>query len=252
MNGERMPMKIQAVFFDLGETLLNYGRVNMARMFRAGAHMAYEYLQELGHTLPPFERYVFWKNIAVRYRYLRSHLTQRDFNSLEVLARLHADMQVPLTQEQAVELAWRWYLPLRGAAAPDPDALDVLRRFRDAGLVMGLISNTFLPPEVLDRHLTQEGMLEFLTPRVYSSTVRFRKPNARIFRIALQQAGVEPAETLFVGDSPGADVQGANRAGLVSVLKDPFDAFARRGPVANHRIRRLAELIEIVDERNRR
>ncbi len=40
----------------------------------------------------------------------------------------------------------------------------------------------------------------------------------RIFALALERASVAPAEAVYVGDSIGNDVVGANRAGMVSVL----------------------------------
>ena len=38
-------MVLKAVLFDLGETLLNYGRVDVDGLFREGARLSYAYLQ---------------------------------------------------------------------------------------------------------------------------------------------------------------------------------------------------------------
>lgn len=51
---------------------------------------------------------------------------------------------------------------------------------------------------------------------------------------------------MFVGDSPVADIAGASRVGMVSVLKDPAGRYAT-GPVrADHTISRLSELPAIL------
>ena len=242
--------RIKGVLFDLGETLLNYGQVDMTRMFKAGARQAYKHLERLGHRLPSFERYHLQQHVVVRWSYLKSAITRREFDSLAALVRLHAGMRIELSREEALELAWLWYRPLSRAAVVDPDTREVLRRLQQAGLALGLVSNTFLPGEVLDRHLEKEGLLRFLPIRVYSSRVCHRKPDPRIFRIAMERGKLQPAETLFVGDSLKADIRGANRAGVVSVLKDPFDEYRSRRIVPRYRIRRLRELLDIVAEHN--
>ncbi len=49
---------------------------------------------------------------------------------------------------------------------------------------------------------------------VFSSEVGWRKPHPAIFERALDALGVEPARTLFVGDTLATDVAGAAALGL--------------------------------------
>jgi putative hydrolase of the HAD superfamily len=126
----------------------------------------------------------------------------------------------------------------------------MLAELRKAGLTLGVVSNTFVPARVLDRHLEEEGMLEQLPVRVYSCDVGYRKPRRTIFREALRRAGLNAAETLFVGDSPRADVAGANRMGMITVLKDPTGRYANGRGLADHRVRSILQLREIVEEHN--
>jgi putative hydrolase of the HAD superfamily len=77
--------------------------------------------------------------------------------------------------------------------------------------------------------------------------VKVRKPNPRIFRAALQRTGLEAGRTLFVGDQPWADIRGANQIGMTSVLKDPLGNFSNSRIVPKYRIRKLPELLKIVD-----
>ena len=54
---------------------------------------------------------------------------------------------------------------------------------------------------------------------------------------------------MFVGDSPRADIYGASRIGMVTVLKDPYGRYSgalRCNP--DHRIRRILELEEVLEE----
>jgi FMN phosphatase YigB (HAD superfamily) len=47
------------------------------------------------------------------------------------------------------------------------------------------------------------------------------KPDAAIFRHALQKAGVQPYEAVHIGDIPEVDVAGAQGAGLRGVWFNP-------------------------------
>jgi len=244
------PRKVRGIFFDLGDTLLDFHSVHVDRIFQEGSQAAYEYLQQRGKRLPEMRRYRRKNFRAIRREFFKSRFTRREFNSLDLLRRLSRRMGHGLTDEEAVEVAWRYYEPLRRQATTEANLPDVLQRLRGRGLTLGVISNTFVPSEVLDRHLEQEGLLDLLPIRVYSCDVRFRKPHRRIFRIALNQADLEPTETMYVGDSLREDIRGANSAGLISVLKDPTERYRHRSIHPRHRIAKLAELPEIVARYN--
>ena len=99
------------------------------------------------------------------------------------------------------------------------DALPTLRMLR-ARYHVGIITNG-----AGDDHddsqwsvLRQLGLLDLVDSVWISDEVGFRKPDPRLFEGALEEVGVDPAETAHVGDSPAKDVAGANAAGLTSVL----------------------------------
>lgn len=45
----------------------------------------------------------------------------------------------------------------------------------------------------------------------------FRKPSARLFRLALEKAGLQPKDVWYIGDNYECDVEGARNAGLFPV-----------------------------------
>jgi len=53
---------------------------------------------------------------------------------------------------------------------------------------------------------------------VFSCVCGLRKPDERIYRIALEGLGVEPAEALFVGDGANDELAGAERVGMGAIL----------------------------------
>jgi len=245
-----MAGRIKGILFDLGDTLLDFGKVDVSSLFEAGARLAHEYLTSQGLELPSLARYHRLQLWAIRWNYLKSRFTRREFNSLDLLGRLSARLGHRLSAEQIGELAWRWYQPLSAQATVEPGLVEMLRRLTAGGLAMGIVSNTFVPGEVLDRHLASVGLLDLLPVRVYSCEVRYRKPNVVIFNLALARIGLAPAETMFVGDSPHADIRGANRAGMISVLKDPSGRHVADKGGAAYRVARLAELEDIIARHN--
>ena len=82
------------------------------------------------------------------------------------------------------------------------------------------------------------------------------KPDRRIYEVALAKAGSTPAETLFVGDSLQHDVAGARAVGMRTVLigepgtKAPLSTGLDAPEPADFEVRRLAEVLTIVDEAN--
>ena len=242
-----MNTRIRGILFDLGDTLLDFGPVDRRSLFEAGGRLAYDYLVGLGQPVPSFAKFHRRQLRAIQWNYLKSRLTRREFNALDVLGRLGRSMGQRLSHPQLLELAWRWYQPLSEHGTVEEGLVELLKDFAGAGMVLGVVSNTFIPGPILDRHLAREKLLDALPVRIYSCDVKYRKPDPGIFRVAMKVSGLTPGETLFVGDSPHADIHGANQAGLISVLKDPDGRHHHAGFHPRHRITRLAELRAIVD-----
>jgi putative hydrolase of the HAD superfamily len=238
--------RIKGILFDLGDTLLDFGPVSTERLFLEGARLAYSYLKELGQPLPPFRSFHRRQLWAIRWHYFKSHVTRREFNSLDVLGRVSKEMGHTLSPEQTEELAWLWYEPLSKCATVEDGLVELLEGFRSDGLRLAVVSNTFVPGQVLDRHLAQLGLLEYFPARLYSCDVVYRKPHPQIFRLALEQLGLAAREAIFVGDSFSADMAGAAQVGMVSVFKDPSGARRHRRISPDHRITSLLQLRDVV------
>ncbi len=97
------------------------------------------------------------------------------------------------------------------------DARPCLTRLRDAGLAVGLISNT---TRDLDELLDAFDLRDLVDGAVTSAQVGLFKPAREIFVAALATIGADARETVMVGDSYRDDVEGALAAGLSAVLLD--------------------------------
>lgn len=212
---------IDAILFDLGDTIINFGigRAEAEGLFHRGARATYEYLSLRGKPMPPYRCYFQAHYRRMRNQYIWSRLTHRDFCYADVIATASRRLHIAVQPEEIPHLAWLWYQPILEASSVDPGVADMLRDLRAAGTKMAIVSNTFVPGYCLDRHLEAEGLLEFFPIRIYSSQVRFRKPQRRIFQMALEQVGVDAARAIFIGDLPKADIRGAKRAGMKTIWK---------------------------------
>ncbi len=113
---------------------------------------------------------------------------------------------------------------------PAPGSLEGLRRLygvaAQAGVQLAIVSNS---DGTLEGRLRQEGICQVgpgpgvpMTIVIDSDVVGVAKPDPAIFTIALDACGVAPDRALHVGDTVGADVDGALAAGVRPVHLDPY------------------------------
>ncbi|MFC1802510.1 HAD family hydrolase [Thermoproteota archaeon] len=85
---------------------------------------------------------------------------------------------------------------------------------------VALVSNTM--SDQPKRLLSEFGLEKFFDAIYCSRELGVRKPNPEIFNIVLKELGVEPAETVHVGDSVEADMYGAERSDITGIwIKTP-------------------------------
>ena len=127
-----------------------------------------------------------------------------------------------VTEEATVAAMERWR---RDYNAPtglwilaDPAAAPALARAKAAGLAVGVISNS---NGRVSSTLESAGLGSWIDFVVDSSVVGVEKPDPRIFRMAVERAGVSPGEAAYVGDLYSVDVLGSRAAGLAGILIDP-------------------------------
>lgn len=126
-----------------------------------------------------------------------------------------------------------------------PDVMPAIRELRELGMRLGILSDwgSNLQPIVEGLGLAAE--LDFV---IASGAVGLSKPDAAFFRLAATRAGVPPGESLMVGDSYRADIEGAVSAGMDGILIRRPEWRDRREvvPPEARVIASLSELPEIV------
>jgi putative hydrolase of the HAD superfamily len=81
---------------------------------------------------------------------------------------------------------------------------------------LGIVSN-FAIPECVFKLLERHGLAGLFDVVVVSGAVNRRKPSPEIFQNALERLGVDVSETVFVGDTIDADIQGAKSMGMKTI-----------------------------------
>jgi len=137
--------------------------------------------------------------------------------------------------------------PLMAKARLFADSLPTLETLRDRGYRLGLVSNTpwGTPDYLWVGQLERFALAPLFDAACFSSDVGFRKPDARIFQTALDRLRAPARRTLFVGDDPAADIVGAARMGIRTVLIDREGRTAGdNDPAPDLRITTLRELLD--------
>ncbi len=128
-----------------------------------------------------------------------------------------------------------------------PDAHELLDAIRRRGLRIGIVSNTFDPPDLLHADLAGDGVAERVDAIVFSSEVGRRKPAPEIYRTALDALGVEPGEALFVGDRVREDVVGPAQLGMSTCLVTYFRVDEGDHGLAGAVAATPAEVLAVID-----
>ncbi len=235
---------LQAVLFDLGDTLVHFQTVRPREFLEAGTRPAHQRLLELGFRPPSYRAYLR----AVQWRFLRelvwSRIMRREARLIEAFHRLHHRLGMKVDAPQMEELVSCCVAPFRKMFSVDGEAHRVITRLEKSGFRLGLVSNTFFPGIAIDDVLRREGLLERFPVRVYSSDVGYMKPDPRIFQAALQRLGVEAERTLFIGDRLDKDVKGPARLGMKTMLLVRSGTMPRGRVRPDYVVRGLSEIPE--------
>jgi len=102
-----------------------------------------------------------------------------------------------------------------------PNLQPTLRRLREQGVSLGIVTNgSESHQRATIRALEIESYFDAI---LVSEAEGVRKPDPRIFRRVCERLHVTPAETIYVGDHPEVDIEGARSSGLWSVWRrDPY------------------------------
>ena len=244
---------LRGVIFDLGSTLLytehdhNWGvilprmRADMLAHLRAAgcALDGPDFLNRMSAKFAEFDR--------------QRQTDWVEYTTEWILKTTLAEMGVPPPSPQLVASALEaYYAYSESQWRLMPGVHETLQQLAARGFRLALISNASDAGNV-QRLLDNAHLRPYFDPILVSAAVGIRKPNPRIFEMVLAQWRLGPGECLMVGDTLGADILGAQLAGLRNVwltshAGHPANVAHRGNVIPEAEIAALAELPALIEK----
>jgi putative hydrolase of the HAD superfamily len=236
-------MSIRAVLFDFGGTLYDY-----ATLVDAERESLVDLVRWAGVAAEPAE--IQRAHREAMRRVFRDYLSRRFFLHRDLFRDAVIGMLQNLgagVDDEHLERyrTVQWQRHVRDFKLRD-GVVETLEALRMRGLHVGMVSN--IDEDQLS-HLLEIARIESHFDSILSSErARSCKPDAQIFIQAVELAGCQAEEALFVGDTIVQDIAGANQTGLRSVLLwHRFDREPPDGdPRPHHVIRQVPEVLDLV------
>ena len=241
-------MDIRAVAFDVNGTLVKIlADDDEERIFRAAAHFltyqgidlhrrelrdAYfqimkEQLRASPEQYPEFDAAGIWRSIIEDHR--TDFTDALPAGKLQQMPMLRAEMSRGISRRQL------------GLYPHVREVLDVLREHYPLAIVTDAQS-TYARGE-----LHKVGLLGYFNPIIVSGDHGYRKPDRRLFQLALDGMGVAAQNCLYVGNDMHRDIYGAREAGLTTVMfNSDQGAKAYRDCAPDYTITGFHDLLQIL------
>ena len=213
-------MGVQAVLFDFGHTLMDFGRTEEA--LRGAYSTIRDKLANWVEDRTPPEIDELVERIAeeIDRRVERSYVQRRleELDIIDEFEEAFTAIGYTLPPELIREVVELDHEALVNSVRIEPETMDLLEKLKADGLKLGLVSNVSQLPELLHRDIKTFGIARFLDGVAFSSEIGVRKPRPQIFEHVLDQIGAKPTEAVFVGDRLVDDIAGAQAVGMRAVL----------------------------------
>ena len=206
--------KPKMILFDYGQTLGNESKFDGVK--GTEAVMRYATKNKYGRTAQEVQAAANQVNEELgRYDPKRQHLFQVEVPTSMFGSYLYESMgiQIDLSQLEYDRIFWNAAAP----AVPTDGVEDFLAFLKAQDIRTGVISNIAYCGAAVEERinaLLPNHNFEFI---IATSEYMFRKPNKRIFELALEKAGLQPEDVWYVGDNYNCDVIGARNADLFPV-----------------------------------
>lgn len=206
--------RFKGLLFDLGNTLLHFNGA-WPEVFAKADQELLTYLQSVGVDLDS----TFLTEFRQR---LNHYYEQREAEFIEhtagyVLKTLLEDLGHSDVSDETLRPALRqMYAISQNYWIPEDDTLPTLEILREQGYRLGIISNASDDADV--QTLVDKAQIRNLIDFALSSAAcGVRKPNPRIFDIALENWDFSKQEVAIIGDTLGADILGGKNAGIFNI-----------------------------------
>jgi HAD superfamily hydrolase (TIGR01549 family) len=207
-------MPIKAVLFDMFDTLMMVRRNH--DFYSPSLMRTYKFLNKNGIdvSFDTFEK-AYIKARDELYARVDANLEEPHFNVRISEALKNLGYNYSASSQLVTEATAEFCDEFMTFVYLDPNTEKILCTLHGK-YKLGIISN-FAIPECVHELLKTHGLSELLDAVVVSAAVNKRKPSPEIFLNTLNALGVSAEETVFVGDTLDADIEGAKGAGIKAI-----------------------------------
>jgi HAD superfamily hydrolase (TIGR01549 family) len=213
---------IKAIFYDLDGTLHTDNPLQLEVFCKGATKLGLEISAESRLQTARWEYYYFSQSKELLADRI-AHPDEKAFWDNYIRRQL---MALGASSQQVEEFGPQLYQYMYENYHPEdiilPDVHDVLKTLKERGYILGLVTNR---NQLHNDHPKEFGLREYFNFWLSADQINSWKPDKRIFEHALQLAGVDAGQTIYVGDNYFTDVIGSRNAGMKPVLFDVNDVF---------------------------
>ncbi|MDT4977566.1 MAG: hypothetical protein QOG98_3324 [Pseudonocardiales bacterium] len=243
-------MQIEAIAFDVNGTLVDIRTEDeMESIFRATGHFfTYQGITLRRHEL----RHLYFQ--AMEEQQISSDEKYPEFDAVAIWRKIIDDHQTDFTR--GLDQSKLEQMPLFLAEMTRGISRRRLRLYPHVREVLTKLRETFPLAVVTDAQstwargeLNKVDLLRYFDPIIVSGDYGFRKPDPRLFRIALDRMNVSAERTIYVGNDMHRDIYGAREAGMKTVMFDSNQGTKEHlGCVPDYTITDHRELLHIAGQ----
>lgn len=224
-------MKIQHIFFDLDHTLWDFEKnsnLTFKQLFKT--HDIQLELVDFLEVYSPinFKYWKLYREEKVTKSNLRYGRLRETFDKIGV--KVEDEMIYHLSESYIDHLSTFNHL--------FDGTFEILNYLKDK-YQLHIITNGF--EEAQDKKMTTSNIKPYFKTVTNSEMVGVKKPNPKIFNFALDWAKAKPHESVMIGDSLEADIEGAHNIGMDTIHFDYKDTHN------NHKYKRITNLKTLVN-----
>lgn len=198
----------RAVIFDLDDTLYDYATCHQVAS-EAVRELA---CRRLGVTSHEWERCLYQAKGIVKARLGNTAASHNRILYFQTALELLGFPPIPLS----MVLYNCYWDTMLDTMRPFTYVIPLLKDLRGRGIRVAVLTN--LTALIQHRKLERLGLASYVDVLVTSEEAGEEKPGRAMFDLVLEKLGCRPEETVMVGDSLSADLQGAAAAGIPGIL----------------------------------
>jgi len=199
--------RLRGALFDYGHTLVYYPQIKKTHL--AAAKNVQKMLRDLGVSVNASRIQTLVESFAHRTDNITMNM-EEEFK--EILRILEVENYSQGHLQELIQVHWRPYVHYACVRRGVKKLLEYLKKM---GFKLGIVANIWSGG--MNPVLEREGLDRFFDTTVASIDAGFKKPDPKIFRLALDCLELSPKEVIMVGDSPKTDIQGAHNLGIRTV-----------------------------------